>query len=84
MWCTQNHLQLSATDTKEINVDLKRTRKPVTPVLIQGVKVDTVKDNKYLRVHIDNELDRVKKKNCYSTLQEGSELSLFPEAAVIF
>lgn len=62
MWCTQNHLQLSATDTKEINVDLKRTRKPVTPVLIQGVKVDTVKDNKYLRVHIDNKLDRVKKK----------------------
>lgn len=62
MWCTQNHLQLSVTDTKEINVDLKRTRKPVTPILIQGVKVDTVKDNKYLRVHNDNKLDRVKRK----------------------
>ncbi len=35
-WCELNHLQLSVTKTKELVVDLRRTKVPVTPVTIQG------------------------------------------------
>ncbi len=56
-WCEQNHLQLNVRKTKELVVDLSRTKAPVTPVFIQGVSVDIVEDYKYLGVHIDNKLD---------------------------
>lgn len=58
--CEQNHLQLNVTKTKELVVDMRRTKVPVTPVFIQGVNVDIVEDYKYLGVHIDNKLDRGK------------------------
>lgn len=35
-----------------MTVDLRRTRKPVTPLSVQRVDVDIVGDYKYLRVHI--------------------------------
>lgn len=55
--CEQNHLQLNVTKTKELVVDVRRTKVPVTPVFIQGVNVDIVEDYKYLGVHADNKLD---------------------------
>lgn len=45
------------TKTKELVVDLRRTKALVTPVSIQGVSMDTVEDYKFLHVHIDNKLD---------------------------
>lgn len=56
-WCELNNLQLNVTKTRELVVDLKRTKSPVTPVSIQGACVDTVEEYKYLGVHIDNKLD---------------------------
>ncbi|XP_070819483.1 piggyBac transposable element-derived protein 2-like [Chaetodon trifascialis] len=47
-WCEQNHLQLNVVKTKELTVDLKRTKALVTPVSIQVVSVDIVEDYKYL------------------------------------
>ena len=41
-WTELNHLQLNVTKTKELIVDLRRVKTPVTPVTIQGVPVDTV------------------------------------------
>ncbi len=46
--------------TKELVVDLRRTKGPVTPVSIQGVSVDIVEDYKYLGLYIDNELEWAK------------------------
>ena len=43
--------------TKELVVDLRRTKTPVTPVSILGHNVDIVEHNKYLGVYIDNKLD---------------------------
>jgi len=63
-WCKQNHLQLNGAKTKELVVDLRGNKAPVTPVSIQGDNVDIVQDNKYLGVHIDNKLDWAK--NTYS------------------
>ena len=60
-WCEQNHLQLHVVKTKELVVDLRGTKTPVTPVSIRGVSVDIVEDYKYLGVHIDNKLDWAKK-----------------------
>ena len=59
-WCEVNHLQLNMTKTKELVVDLRRDKAPVTPVSIRGVSVDTVEDYKYLGVYIDNKLDWAK------------------------
>lgn len=60
MWCEQNYLKLNVTKTKELIVEFRRSRTPVTPVSIQGVDVDIVEDYLYLGVHIDNKLDWVK------------------------
>ncbi|XP_062915829.1 uncharacterized protein LOC134352486 [Mobula hypostoma] len=49
-WCEQNYLQLNAKKTKELVVDLRRAKVPVTPVSIQGVSVDVVEDYKYLGI----------------------------------
>lgn len=46
-WCEQNQ-QLNVTKTKELVVDLRRAKAPVTPVSIQEVSVDIVEDYKYL------------------------------------
>ena len=59
-WCELNHLQLNTTKTKELVVDLRRTRTPVTPVSILGHNVDIVEHYKYLGVFTDNKLDRTK------------------------
>ncbi|XP_073331586.1 uncharacterized protein [Pagrus major] len=45
---------LNVTKTKELVVNLSRTKVPLTPVSIQGVSVDIVE---YLGVHTDNKLD---------------------------
>ena len=49
-WCELNHLQLNTAKTKELVVDLWRTRTPVTPVSILGHNVDIVEHCKYLGV----------------------------------
>ena len=56
-WCKQ----LNVAKTKELLVDLRRTKTPVTHVYIQRVSVDIVEDFKYLGGHIDNKLDWAKK-----------------------
>ena len=47
-WCELNHLQLNTTKTKELVVDLRRTRTPVTSVSILGHNVDIAEHYKYL------------------------------------
>ena len=59
-WCEQKHLQLNSTKTKELVVDLRRSKTPMTPVSIQGHNVDIVEHYKYLGVFIDNKLDWIK------------------------
>ena len=58
-WCEQNHLQLNVAKTKELVVDLRRAKAPVTPVSIQGVSVNIVED-KCLGVYTDDKLDWTK------------------------
>lgn len=47
-------------ETKELVVDLRRTRTPVTPVSVLGHNVDIVEHYTYLRVFIYNKLDWTK------------------------
>lgn len=37
-WCSENHFQLSISKTKEVVVDFQWSRKPSTPITIQGEK----------------------------------------------
>lgn len=39
-WCHKDHLQLNISQTKELGVDVRRDRMPLTPVTIQGVEVE--------------------------------------------
>ena len=56
-WTERDHLQLNVTKTKELIVDLRRVKTPVTAVSTQRVPVDTVEDNKNLGVFFNYELD---------------------------
>ena len=66
-WCRKNHLQLNTSKTKEMVVDFRKS--PLLQVSIEGVNVEVVNTYKYLRVHLDNKLDRSAQHGC--TLQEG-------------
>ncbi|KAF7645675.1 hypothetical protein LDENG_00200380 [Lucifuga dentata] len=57
VWCNQNHMQLNVTKTKEMVVDFRRTKTPITPVSIGGEKVELVQSYKYLGVYLDSRLD---------------------------
>ncbi|XP_040907892.1 uncharacterized protein LOC121190938 [Toxotes jaculatrix] len=43
-WSKRNHLQLNVMKTKELVVNLRRTKATATPVNIQGVNVDMVEE----------------------------------------
>lgn len=45
-WSNQNHLQLNVTKVRQLVVHLKRIQPPVVLVLIHGVNVDIVDNNK--------------------------------------
>ncbi|XP_062262556.1 organic cation/carnitine transporter 2-like [Platichthys flesus] len=55
-----NLLQLNTTKPKELVVDLRRVRTPMTPVSIQGVITDIVEEYKYLGAFKDSKLDWAK------------------------
>ena len=48
------------TKTKELVIDLRRTKAPLTPISIQGVNVDYVEEYKYLGVYLDHKLNWAK------------------------
>ena len=56
-WSEENHLQLNIGKTKELMVDFRQSRKPSTPIAIQGVEIETVDLYKFLGVSINNKLD---------------------------
>lgn len=56
-WSESNHLQLNVTKTKELVVDLRRLKAPVTPTSIKGVSVEVVEEYKYLGVYLDHKLN---------------------------
>ena len=54
---------IHSSKTKELVVDLRRKKVPWTPVSIQGVSMDIVKDYTYLGVLTDYKLDWIKNTN---------------------
>ncbi|KAL0151264.1 hypothetical protein M9458_053455 [Cirrhinus mrigala] len=56
-WSESNHLLLNVTKTRELVVDLRSTKAPVTPTSIKGVSVEVVEEYKYLGVYLDHKLD---------------------------
>ena len=56
-WSERNHLRLNITKTKELVIDFRKNKEPLTPVTIHGKEVEIVQSYKYLGVHIDNKLD---------------------------
>ncbi len=56
-WCKLSHLQLNITKTKELTVDFRRTKPPLTFASIQGEDVEVVHSYKYLEVHLDDRLE---------------------------
>ncbi|KAJ8002230.1 hypothetical protein DPEC_G00177740 [Dallia pectoralis] len=55
-WSEANHLLLNTSKIKELVVDFRRNKKPLTPITIQGNEVEVVKVYKYLGVHINDKL----------------------------
>ncbi|KAK1795650.1 hypothetical protein P4O66_001145 [Electrophorus voltai] len=56
-WCELNQLQLNIRKPKEMVVDFRKLRPPLSPVTIDGVDVEVVSTLKYLGMHLDIKLD---------------------------
>lgn len=57
-WSGMNHLVLNTSKTKEMVIDLHRSKPtPLLPVSIEGVHIEVVESYRYLGVHLDNRLD---------------------------
>ncbi|KAI4876751.1 hypothetical protein NFI96_007079, partial [Prochilodus magdalenae] len=55
-WCRTNNLSLNVDKTKEMVVDLRRTRRDHSPLHIDGSSVEIVKSTKFLGVHLAEDL----------------------------
>ena len=56
-WCQVNNLSLNVSKTKELIVDFRRNQAERAPILINGATVETVKNFKFLCIHISEELE---------------------------
>ena len=56
-WCSNHHLELNVTKTKELIIDFRPDSGPLTPVSIDNDTVEVVDNFKYLGVTLDSKLD---------------------------
>ena len=56
MWCSENNLELNVSKTKEIVVDFRRKTTLISPLTINGSKVEVVDTFKFLGIHISSDL----------------------------
>ena len=55
-WCDANNLELNVSKTKEIVIDFRKNKHPVTPLTINGENVEQVKSFKFLGTTISEDL----------------------------
>ena len=55
-WCNANNLELNVSKTKEIIIDFRRNKTPVTPLSINGELVEQVENFKFLGTTISHDL----------------------------
>ena len=56
-WCDDSNLILNTGKTKELIIDFRIKKAPVTPILIKGEAIEIVDSYKYLGVYVDRRLD---------------------------
>ena len=56
-WSERNGLLLNTTKTKEMVIDLRRSRPPLQPINIRGKDIEVVRTYKFLGMHLDDKLD---------------------------
>jgi hypothetical protein len=74
-WCQNNNLSLNITKNKEMIVDYRKRSTEHVPILLDGAVVEWVESFKFLRVHINNQLDWSKHTK---TAVKTARQSLFP------
>ena len=55
-WCGENNLELNLSKTKEMSVDFRRKKSPLSPLLIDGKTVEIVQHIKFLGSMISSDL----------------------------
>ena len=55
-WCDENNLELNVSKTKEMIVDFRRKKPPISPLLIDGKTVEIVQHVKFLGSTISSDL----------------------------
>ena len=55
-WCSLNNLELNVSKTKEMIVDFRRIKDPLSPLVINGESVEQVEEFKFLGTVISNDL----------------------------
>ena len=56
-WCSNHHLELNVTKTKELIIDFRGNTDPIPPVKIGNDAVEQVESFKYLGLTLDSKLD---------------------------
>ena len=56
-WCSDHHLELNVTKTKELIIDFRPTHDPIIPVTIDNDSVEIIDNFKYLGLTLDSKLD---------------------------
>jgi len=55
-WCSANNLELNVSKTKEIVIDFRKNKSPLSPLSVKGQTVQQVDSFKFLGLHISNQL----------------------------
>ena len=56
-WCSTNNLELNVSKTKEMIIDFRRNKTPISALSLKGQVVEQVDSFKFLGVHISNTID---------------------------
>ena len=74
-WCDENDLCLNVQKTKEMIVDFRIKKDPLSPLLINGTVVDQVDSFKFLGTHVSNNLSW--SVNCQEILKKARQRLFF-------
>lgn len=77
-WSKENNLSLNIRKTKELVIDFREQHTDLSPLDIEGKKVKTASDFKFLGVHILNDLTRTN--NCIALVIKAQQQLYFLRA----
>ena len=74
-WCERNNLFLNVSKTKEMVIDYRKNKCPISPLFIQNTEVEQISSFKFLGTYISDDLNW--SKNCNEILKKAKQRLYF-------